>query len=171
VKAASWTASTQAGAIFYVTDDAGAAGAAPEGEVSIVASNTAGQLTLEPELPMSAAIAVNDAVRTISNWQAEASADGDLAQTCLGIVIGENGVTSGNYCWVLSQGFTKATTAVSVVVNEPVVCAAGTVGPWGTDGQELQVGTAKGAVAADQVALKVPVIMTVFPGSSVAIAP
>jgi hypothetical protein len=171
VKSAAWTADTQTGAIFYVSDDAGAAGAAPEGEVSIVSATAAGQLTLEPDLPLTAAIAVNDAVRTISNWQGEASADGDLNQTVLGVVIGKNGITSGNYGWVQREGFTKAKTLASVTVDTPVVADAGVVGPFGSDGQELHVGTALGVVASDSVALTVPVRLNLFTAASVATAP
>lgn len=171
VKSAAWTADTQQGAIFYVSDDAGAAGAAPEGEVSIVASNTAGQLTLEPTLPLTAAIASNDAVRTISNWQGEASADGDLNQTVLGVVLGSGGITSGYYGWIQREGFCKAKCELSITVDTPVVAHTGTVGPFGSDGQELHIGTALGVVAADQVALTVPVRLNLFTAASVATAP
>lgn len=162
LKASAWTADTQAGAVFYVSDDAGAAGAAPEGEVSIVAANTSGQLTLDSDLPLSTAIAVNDAVRTISNWQAEASADGDLTGTVIGVLPGKNGCTSGNYAWVVSEGLVKAKTLVSVTVDTPAVADAGVIGPFGSDAPTLWIGSVKGVVASDNAALTVPVRLTCF---------
>lgn len=171
VKAASWTADTQNGAIFYVSDDAGAAGAAPEGEISIVAKTATGQLTLEPDLPLSAAIASNDAVRTISNWQGEASADGDLNITVLGVVAGRDGITSGNYGWVVREGFAKAKVELSITVDTPGVAHTGTIGPFGSDGQELHICTVLGVVAADQVALTAPVRLNLISAASVATAP
>jgi hypothetical protein len=45
------------------------------------------------------------------------------------------------------------------------------VGPFGSDGQELHVGTALGVVASDSVALTVPVRLNLFTAASVATAP
>src|SRR3990172_58653 len=62
----STTADDHIGALAIVYDDAGAAGGAPEGEASVVASNTATVWTFETDLPLSTAVAANDDVYFIS---------------------------------------------------------------------------------------------------------
>lgn len=172
LKSAAWTANAEVGAVFYVHDDAGAAGAAPEGEISVVVSNTAGQLNLDPLLPLTAALAVNDDVTTISTYQCEGSADGDLSVTCLGIVAASGGITSGNYGWVIMEGVTKAKATTNAITTfNPIVCGSSCVDAFGTDGQELWIGTSLGTYAADNAALTLPVRMNCFTASGIGTSP
>ena len=160
------------GALFYVHDNADSAGAAPEGEMSVVTTNTASLITLEPDLPMSVAMAVNDDVTIISNWQVQDSADGDLSITVMGVVIGNQGITSGRYGWVQMEGFAKAlTSAASITTFNPVVSGANLVAEFGTDGQELWIGTSLGTFTSDNVALTLPVRLNCFSPSGIGTAP
>ena len=54
------TANAHVGNALYVTDNADSAGAAPEGEVGIVVSNTATAVVIDAGRPFSAALAAND---------------------------------------------------------------------------------------------------------------
>lgn len=171
-KAATWTANAEVGALFYVHDNDDSAGAAPEGEISVVAANTAALLTLDASLPLSVAVAANDDVTTVANYQAEASADGDLSVTCLGVVAGKDGITSGNYGWAIMEGVTKAKATTNAITTfNPVVCGTGCIDAFGSDGQELWVGTSLGTYASDNAALTLPVRMNCFTASGIGTAP
>ena len=50
-----FTADNEVGKLCVITDDNGGAGAAPEGEVTIITANTTTQLTMDPRYPFSAA--------------------------------------------------------------------------------------------------------------------
>jgi hypothetical protein len=165
------TASEHDGKLCYVLDDAGGAGAAPEGEIGIIGSNTTTTINLDPNRPLSAALAVNDDLVLIANWQGEDAADGDLAHTVLGVAMGTSGISDNGYGWVHRLGVTPAAIAAgAIVAGDPVVAAAGVLGAFGTDGQELWCGIALAAASADMVALQAPVHLTVFsaagPGGS-----
>lgn len=166
------TANAHRGAIIYVHDDTGAAGAAPEGEMSVAASNTTTVITLEDDLPFTVALASGDDVTSISTYAVEDSADGDLAVTCQGIVMGAQGVTASQYGWYLMEGIVKAlSTAESITTFNPVVAAANTVDEFGTDGQELWVGTALATYTSDNVATTLPVRMNLFAPAGVGLSP
>ena len=55
------------------------AGAAPEGESGIVSANTATVMSFEADYPFSVALAANDDLELIANWQTTDCADGDFA--------------------------------------------------------------------------------------------
>lgn len=156
------TADRHNGMISYVLDDAGAAGAAPEGESSIVVKNTATLVTLDSHYPYSAALAVNDDIELIATWQAEDSADGDEAYTCMGIVVAKDGISANNYGWVQVEGVTPALSIASTAEGDPIVADAAAIGPFGTDGQELWIGTALNTLSTDEVLKQVPVHIQLF---------
>jgi hypothetical protein len=160
------------GGIFYVHDDAGAAGAAPEGEMSIVSANSTTLITLDPRLPLTTALAVNDDVSIISTYQCEAAADGDLNNIVMGVVIGANGITSGNYGWVQMEGVTKAkATTNAITTQNPVVTGTSCIDAFGTDGQELWVGTSLATYSSDNAATTLPVRLSLFSLSAIGTAP
>jgi len=146
--------------------------AAPEGEMSGAASNTTTVITLEDDLPFTVALASGDDVTAISTWGVEDSADGDLAVTCQGIVMGAQGVAADNYGWYLMEGVVKAlSTAETITTFNPVVAAANTVDEFASDGQELWVGTALATYTSDNVATTLPVRMNLFSPAGVGLAP
>lgn len=159
------------GKLVYVLDNADAAGAAPEGETSIVSRNTTTKISLERQYPLSVALANLDDLTLISNWQAEDAADGDLAVDVLGVVLGNAGVAAGNFGWLQREGFTQALLDTDAeTAGAPVVADVNVLGDFGTDGQELWCGVALAAVTADQVAQRAPVSLKLFtcagPGAS-----
>lgn len=166
------TANDHNGKLAYVLDNDDSAGAAPEGEVGVIAKNTATIVTLESDYPLSVALAANDDITLISNWQAEDAADGDLAVDVLGVVLAVGGITAGSYGWVQREGFclplysTNAITAAN-----PVVAGANVLDAFGSDGQELHCGVSLAAITSDQAAFRVPTNLRLFTCAGVATAP
>ncbi|HAM54115.1 MAG TPA: hypothetical protein DCQ64_01340 [Candidatus Rokubacteria bacterium] len=158
------TADAHDGKLCYVLDNADSAGAAPEGEVSIVRNNTATLIDVERDRPFSVALAVNDDLVLISNWQAEDAADGDLAVDVLGVVLGNQGFADTNYGWVQREGYVVADleAATGLTAGDPVVADAARIGDFDTDGQELWVGYALATVTSDIVPDVAPVNLRLF---------
>ena len=148
----SLTANDHDGALFYVTDNADSAGAAPEGETAVVASNSATLITLEADYPLSAAIANADTAQLISTFGFEDSVDGDEAWCVMGTVMAAGGIDNGNYGWLGQEGsFPVLYTTAAVTSGDPIVADAASFLDFGSDGMELQVGICPEAVAADLV--------------------
>ncbi|HSE57600.1 MAG TPA: hypothetical protein VLA99_02770 [Nitrospiraceae bacterium] len=165
------TADRHNGMICFVLDNADSAGAAPEGEMGIVADNTATAITLDPAYPLSTALAVNDDLELIATYQVEDAADGDEAWTVAGIVLGKDGISASQYGWVQQFGVTPALhTTNAIAEGDPVVAGAAVVDAFGTDGQELWVGTALSSCSTDEVLKHLPIKITVWasagPGGS-----
>lgn len=146
------TADQHVGKIFYVTDDAGGAGAAPEGESSIVSANSATLITLDADMPLSAAIAASDTASLISVYTFSDAAADDEAWAVFGVVVGTTGVGDDSYGWVQSWGMCPnviATTS-AVTVSEPLVADTAAVATAATnDTHNLVVGYAPIGAAAD----------------------
>ncbi len=152
-------------AVAIVYDDAGAAGAAPEGEASIIQSNTATTATLYTELPWSAALASGDDVLIITKKAVDA-ADGDYNHLALGIAMGA--IADDGWGWLQFQGVHSAASHKSntaVTKGDPVVADAATVGPHGSDAANLWVGYQLSTHGSDVATTgdKSPVIMSLLP--------
>ena len=166
------TANAHDGRLCYVTDNDDSAGAAPEGETSVVKNNSTTIIDMEFDMPFSVALAANDDLTLISNWQGADAADGDLAVNVLGVVLGNQGISTLQFGWVQKEGYCPGVDALSgaITAGDPVVADAAQVGAFGSDGQELWVGVALGAMAADQTADTLPVNIRLFscagPGTS-----
>ena len=147
------TANDDAGKICSCYDNADSAGAAPEGEFSVIAGNTASVMTMEADLPFSVALAVDDDITLIGTYQAEASADGDYAHAVQGVVVGSAGITDNNYGWVQVDGITKAKLkSEALTFGGGLVADANVLGAAGSDGIELWCGITLQDVKADQTA-------------------
>lgn len=158
------TANAHVGAIAYCLDNNDAAGAAPEGEASIVKANTATIIDLEDDLPFSVAVAASDTFSLISTYNAEEAADGDLAAVVQGVVMGKDGIGAGAYGFVSQWGVTpntllKASTALTS--GDALVADAGRVGPatGSADAGNLHVGYTAVVVTSDTVSDKFPAFM------------
>lgn len=152
------TADRHNGMLCFVLDDAGGAGAAPEGETSIIANNTATVITMESQYPFSAALAANDDLELLSNWQFEDAADGDEAWTVYGVVVGKDGISTGNYGWIQREGYCSCASGTNAISEgDPVVAGAAIVDAFGTDGQELWVGIALSTGSTDEATPRLPV--------------
>ena len=156
------TADRHVGMISWVLDSAQGTGIAPEGESSIVASNTATSVKMEPTYPYSVALAANDDIELIATYQVEDSADGDESWTCAGIVLGRDGISNLNYGWIQLEGTTPALSANSATEGDACVADAAQVGPFGSDGHELWIGVYLGATSTDEVLKQVPIQIKLF---------
>ena len=157
------TADRHIGMIAFVNDDAGAAGAAPEGEATIVRSNTATVMRFEADYALSAALAVNDVLHVIATYQVEAAAAADQAWVVEGVAIGDVGFAANNYGWVQQYGHAMARmTAAAITLGNEVVAGASAVLTKGSQTGEDWVGVALASVGSDQVAVRVPIKITIF---------
>ena len=139
------TANDHVDQIVFCVDDAGAAGAAPEGEASVVASNSTTTINLNADYAYSAATATNDTFDLISTYHSNDSVDGDEAWTIQGVVLGKDGIQDNQFGWVQLHGVTpclKIGLAGDVTEGDPIVAGAAGVDAFGSDGHELWIGVA-----------------------------
>ena len=151
------------GSVFIVHDDAGGAGGAPEGEATLVRSNTATVVTFEPNLPLSVALAANDDVTLISPKCIDA-ADGDFNFVVCGISM--SAIPDDDWGWIHFQGLHpraqhKSTDAVTA--GNPVVADAAAVGAHGSDVANLWVGYQVATHGGDALQIKSPVVLSLLP--------
>jgi hypothetical protein len=171
-KVGGWTANIHVGSMCYVFDNADAAGAAPEGEVSITIANTTDRVDVDPDMPYSVALAANDDLRMIGTWNLENAADGDKAYTVFGVVVGNDGVSNNNFGFYQSWGVCPQVlikAGAPLALGEAVVADDGRVGPsaGSTDPANLHIGVAIAQVSSDIVSDKAPVFLTLDVGVSV----
>jgi len=125
----------EVGDMLTVVDDAGAAGAAPEGEYSVITKVAALRVDFSPAI--SANLAVNDTITFIKRWSVIASAAEICARHC-GAVMGA--LLTESYGWMQTKGIYRGANVV----------AAGTAI---AEGARLVPGTAilvpRGAIAAN----------------------
>lgn len=167
------TADAHDGRLCYVLDNDDTAGTAPEGETSVIKNNTTTNIDMEFDMPFSVALAANDDLTLISNWQAADAADGNLVVNVLGAVVGNAGITNNQFGWVQKEGYCPYLRALSgaVTAGDPVVADAAQVGAFGTDGQELWVGVALAAMSADQTRDRMLINLKVFTAAGPGTAP
>lgn len=97
-----WEAGEQVGNLVYILDDAGAAGAAPEGESRYIVKNTANIIYVQPDFTV--APAVGDAIRIISNCNVIAAAIGDDRNMVAGAVVNPDGIPDNYWGWAFFNG-------------------------------------------------------------------
>ena len=159
----STTADNHIWALAIVHDDAGGAGAAPEGEASVVASNTATVWTLETDLPFSVALASGDDITFISPKVIDA-ADGDFNFVVCGVAM--SAAADDEWGWFQFQGVhprVQHKTTDAVTAGNPVVADTAAVGAHGTDVANLWVGYQLATHGGDAVQIKSPVLMSLLP--------
>ena len=144
-------------------DDTGGAGGAPEGEATVVASNTATVVTFEGDLPLSVALASGDDVTLYSPNVIDA-ADGDFHFTVCGVAMAA--VADNGFGWFQFQGVHprvqhKSTDAVTA--GNPVVADTAAVGAHGTDVANLWVGYQMATHGSDALQIQSPVLMSLLP--------
>ena len=154
------------GMMMYVVDNDDSAGAAPENEVSIIDENTADVAYVDPDYPFTAALAANDDLRIKSpGWHAEDSVAADLAQNVLGVVVGPNGISDGNYGWVQQHGLcpiVNGTNTTSFVADGGVIAGAAKIDIDANSGLELVIGYTPFAVTNDTARDKVICFLRLF---------
>jgi len=92
------------GSICYLASTGSTAVATPEGESSIVVSNTSSAVNMDPTYPFSTTPGAGLLAQLISTYNVEAASTGDLNNVVMGAVIAQNGFTTGNFGFVQSYG-------------------------------------------------------------------
>jgi hypothetical protein len=158
IGAATLTANKHVGAMIIIKDDAGAAGAAPEGEDSIVESNSTTTLKVINALPFSVAPANGDTTEIFGTWNCEAAAAGDYSGVVKGVVIPESGIPDTYFGIVQLFGICRKVNVLLNAVLAPgsmLIAAAASVTVTGAaSGHRLHVGQSIGTVSTDQVLSK-----------------
>lgn len=157
--------------LLICTDHNASAGAAPEGEVGVIVSNSATVINVDPKRPFSTAPLVNDDFSVYSLFDLKDGADGDLAINVMGIAM--TAVGSGNWgCWQ-SYGFCPDVLHknAAVTLGDPIVADVAQVGAFGADGQELWIGWSPNGMSADNVQLRALVRVNLFEGTGPGTAP
>ena len=166
--AGSWiTAGAKVDDIVAVVDDAGAAGAAPEGETSFITSVT--ELTLKVSPPFTAAVTITDTVEIIKRWAVLAAAAAADVRTA-GIPMAD--LLTLTYGWVQCRGIylSANVTAAGTAITEGMRLKAGTAileampaiainAADATDAYLQPVATALQTLAADTVRRKCVVLL------------
>lgn len=119
--------SEHVGAWLYVRDNNNVAGGAPEGEISIVTSNTTARIGVDSSRPFTTALAASDILDIVGNWNVELSTNDDQAMACFGFVAAENGITTGRWGFAQTWGlvpFAFYGSATVSTANEPLVAAS-----------------------------------------------
>lgn len=136
------TANELAGDTITILDDAGAAGAAPEGQTRIIGSNTTKTIVVTENVDdaFTAAVAASDTAIVNRFFKADAAADGELASNVLG-VLPNTTLVDTYYAWVLREGRCDwAQCKAGCTAGNPIVADAAIVGDVGSDEVKLQIG-------------------------------
>lgn len=152
------TADTLADGIIVCLDDAGAAGAAPEGENGRIAANSATLITLDSNDAFSAATASSDTFRVLLPWAVTSAVTGHTAAKVAGVVM----ATQAQYSWgwVQFAGFHPSVSAVAAgtTITEDrdlIVDTADVVTNGSTSAVELRIGYTPFALTTDTVLRKI----------------
>jgi hypothetical protein len=155
------TANLLVGGVIHCDDDAGGAGAAPEGESSIIIASTTNMVTFTPA--MTAALAANDEISIHHPYlgvQAGAASGAAIIGLCLATL------TVGQYGFALRKGMypnAEFVTTDAVAIGSGVAAAAnGQFIEWDVAVHTLsgQVGHVLGARLAGEAPTNFPVMMT-----------
>lgn len=148
------------GWFFKVLDDAGGAGAAPEGEAGQILKNTATLVTLNPDDELSAALAVGDTVQVWAPWAATTGAASLGAGQYAGVPMADQ--AQYDYGWVQFEGFYPNCVAVAagtaIAPGASVIVGAGPlITTVGAAALSLVIGQSPAGLASDQVLRRVGV--------------
>lgn len=153
----SLTADILVDGIIVCLDDAGAAGAAPEGESARIASNTTTLITVDSNDAFSAATASSDTFRVHLPWAVVDSASGDTAATTAGVVM----ATQSQYYWgwVQFSGFHPTVAAVAagttITAGKDLIASTNVVTNGSTSAVELRLGYSPFQLTTDTVVRKI----------------
>jgi hypothetical protein len=147
------TADILVGGLLVCTDDAGAAGAAPEGEKGRIIANTATLVTIDSNDAFSAAPAVNDDFAVHLPWAVDDSADGDASGIVQGVVMAAQ--DQYDWGWVQFYGIHPSVDSIAagtaIVVDESVVAGAALVTDGAADAADLRIGRCLVGLTSDTV--------------------
>jgi hypothetical protein len=153
-KANGWVSGIHEGQIALIDDGGASAGVKPEGETSIVLSNTTATVNVDPNLPYSTAILTGDDVTLLGGWGTQDAADNDLCFDVYGVVMPTDGLDDFQFGWYQSWGMTPGATVGTAAVTVNTALAAGAailVDATAGDNMQKFIGYAPMAIAADLV--------------------
>jgi len=150
------TADIYVGGILVCVDDAGGAGAAPEGESGIIVANTTSVITIDSNDAFSVAPAANDDFVVILPWAVVDSADGDAAGIVQGVAMADH--DQYDWGWIQFLGINPDCDAIAagtaLTVNESVVANTAVVNDGAADAVDLRIGRLLVQLSSDTVARK-----------------
>jgi hypothetical protein len=153
------TADIYKGALLRCTDDAGAAGAAPEGEIALITDNTTAVITIDSNDAFSVAPAVNDDFHILVPFAVIAAASGDTNAKVAGVAMTSH--AQYNYGWVQFQGLHPSVVCVAagtaVTAEKAVIASTACVTVGSSSAVELRVGYTPTGISSDTVARILPV--------------
>lgn len=138
--------------LLVCTDDAGGAGAAPEGEVAKISSNSTTTVFLDPDDPFSAAPAVNDDFNVVTYCKTIDSAAGDEVNDLFGVAA--TALTANYWGWYFFDGicpYALARAATALTADVALIAHTARLDVSSTSADQLLVGVSLGrlAVASD----------------------
>ena len=139
ITSATTTSVTQTGAgmtanaykgYLLIDETEATAGAAPEGQIGVITSNTTTTVNIDANYPFSVAPSVGAALRIKANsYHANTSAAADTCQYLQGVVVGTSGITTNYYGWVQFDGVCPyaCVTGAAITANGPIMSAVHSV--------------------------------------------
>lgn len=156
ITTAGLTADILVGGILVCIDDAGGAGAAPEGESGIIVANSTTVITIDSNDAFSVAPAVNDDFKVILPWAVIDSADGHAAGIVQGVAMADQ--DQYDWGWVQFYGINPDCDAIAagtaLTLDESVVANTAVVNDGAADAVDLRIGRLLVGLSSDTVARK-----------------
>lgn len=149
------------GGRLICVDDAGAAGAAPEGEMGIVRQETANTLTIDPAYPFSVATAANDDfIVDLYGLAVIDSAAGDKAYKIAGVAMVDHDQYDKG--WIQFYGIhplVDAKAATDIPAGESVIADVGTISDGAGAAPALVAGVSLFNLKSDAVSRKASIFL------------
>lgn len=101
---AALTTNALVGGIAYLSAITPATSVSGEAEASIIVKNTSSAVDIDSRYPFSAAPTAGTLLQAIGTYNVEVAASADVATTVAGVVVGQNGISTGNFGFVQSFG-------------------------------------------------------------------
>lgn len=144
------------GGILACIDDAGGAGAAPEGERALIVENSDTVITIDSNDAFSVAPAANDDFVVLLPWAVVDSADGNAAGIVKGVAMANH--DQYNWGWFQFFGIHPSVDAIAagtaLIVDESVVADAAVVNDGAADAVDLRIGRLLVGLSSDTVVRK-----------------
>lgn len=156
ITTSSLTANEFVGGFLYCIDDAGGAGAAPEGEIGVITANSTTVITIDSNDAFSVSPAANDDFNVILPWAVVDSADGDYAAEVAGVAMAAHNQYAWGWfqCLGLHPSVDIVAAGTALPVRESLVADAALLTDGAGDEPELRVGWLRHPVASDTVLRK-----------------
>ena len=158
------TANAHVGKILVVEGNDVAAGAAPENEAGVIVSNSATQIDLDPTFPFSVASVADVDCRIVTpGWHGIQSGAAVPSRDIQGVVLGTDGISVGNYGWVVYDGWAVAKATAAAISAGAKLCtaASGAVVAQSSEGLDDVIGYAPAAAESTHIG-KVPIVLTLL---------